>query len=180
MNFLDELLAEVEQKQAVHKLEMDRLKADQLLQLAEKLEGEIAAVNKLADDEVSLIEQYRQSETTRVQRKLNWIVFQLDGFARSLAESEDIKTIRLPRGILKLRQGRDRCEISDESAFMKVAGRLGLLRTVPAESKPDLAGILSYIKRTGGDLPAGVTFIPGQQRFSYSLTRNGGTENVED
>lgn len=175
MNFLEELLAEVEAKQAAHKLECDRLKADQLLQLAAKLEDEIAGVNKLADDEVALIEGYRQSETARLQKKLGWITFQLEAFARSTGE----KSIRLVRGILKLRQGRDRCEISDESAFMKVAGRLGLLRSVPAESKPDLTSTLSYIKRTG-DVPVGVNYIPGQVRFSYSLTRNGGTDDNGD
>lgn len=175
MNFLDELLAEVEEKQAAHKLECDRLKADQLLQLAAKLEDELAGVNKLADDEVALIEGYRQSETARLQRKLDFIAWQLQQFAQGTGE----KTIRLVRGVLKMRQGRDRCEISDESAFLKVAGRLGLLRTVPAESKPDLTSLVSYVKRTG-EVPPGVNYIPGQVRFSYSLTRNGGADDNGD
>lgn len=175
MNFLDELLAEVEEKQALHKLEMDRLKADQLLQLAEKLEDEIAGVNKLADDEVALIESYRQSETERLQRKLGYITFQLEQFMRGTGE----RTLRLVRGELKLRAGRDRVIIENEEAFLKVAGRLGLLRAIPPTSKPDLAATLSYVKRFG-HVPDGVSYVPSQERFSFKLNSSKGEPSNGD
>ena len=55
-SFMDELLAEVEQKEQQVKIELDRLKADQLLMAVAKLESQMEDVNSLADDEIKLIE----------------------------------------------------------------------------------------------------------------------------
>jgi hypothetical protein len=54
--FMDELLAEVEEKEQKVKIDLDRLKADQLLMAVAKLESQMDDVNKLADDETKLIE----------------------------------------------------------------------------------------------------------------------------
>ena len=53
--------------------------------------------------------------------------------------------------------------------FLKVAGKLGLLKTVPESYQPDNQKILEYLKRTG-EVPDGCEFIPAETKFSYSTT----------
>jgi hypothetical protein len=50
-----------------------------------------------------------------------------------------------------------------------VGPKLGLVRTVPEEIAPDLQAIVNHIKTTG-EIPAGVEFISGDTKFSYTTT----------
>jgi hypothetical protein len=173
-SFMDELLAEVEEKEQQRKIELDRLKADQLLMAVAKLDGQIEDVNKLADDEIKLIEEYRRSEVERVEKKRSWLLFNLENFARQTGE----KTIRLPHATITLRKGRDKVEIEDMEKFLKIATRYGFLRTTPESKEPDMTALNAYVKRTG-DIPLGTKFIPAAVNFSYSLTKGepkNGTE----
>jgi hypothetical protein len=174
--FMDELLAEVEEKEQRVKLELDRLKADQLLMAVAKLDSQIEDANKLCDDEIKLIEQYRQSEVERIEKKRSWLLFNLEGFARQLSEQTGEKTIRLPHATLALRKGRDKVEISDMPTFLKVAPRYGLLRTAPEEHVPDMTAVAAYVKRTG-QIPIGTKLIPGTINFSYTLNTKGEPSN---
>ena len=174
--FMDELLAEVEEKEQKVKLNLDRLKADQLLMAVAKLDSQIEDANKLCDEEIKLIEQYRQSEVERIEKKRSWLLFNLEGFARQLSEQTGEKTIRLPHATLSLRKGRDKIEINDMPAFLKVAPRYGLLRTTPEEHDPDMTALAAYIKRTG-HIPVGTKLIPGTVNFSYSLNTKGEPSN---
>jgi hypothetical protein len=56
--------------------------------------------------------------------------------------------------------------------FLKVGDKLNLLRKIPESLEPDLSAIQQHIKRTG-EIPVGVDVIPGEAKFSYSLTRGG-------
>ncbi len=174
--FMDELLAEVEEKEQSRKLELDRLKADQLLMAVAKLDSQINDVNKLCNDEIKLIEQYRQSEVERIEKKRSWLLFNLEGFTRQLCEQTGEKTIRLPHATLSLRKGRDKIEISDMPTFLKVAPRYGLLRTTPENHEPDMTALSAYIKRTG-QIPIGTKLIPGTINFSYTLNMKGEPSN---
>ena len=89
--FMDELLAEVEEKEQQRKLELDLLKSDQLLMAISKLESQMNEVNKLADDEIALIENYRKNELERIEKKRSWLLFNLEGFTRKQCESFQIK-----------------------------------------------------------------------------------------
>ncbi len=174
--FMNELLAEVEEKEQQVKLNLDRLKADQLLMAVEKLDAQIADVAKLADDEIKLIEQYRQSEVERIEKKRSWLLFNLEGFARQQMEQTGDKTIRLPHATLSLRKGRDKVEIQDMDVFLRVAPRLGFLRTTPEKHEPDMTALAAYVKRTG-EIPIGTKLIPGTVNFSYTLTNGGNNGN---
>ena len=174
--FMDELLAEVEEKEQQVKLNLDRLKADQLLMAVSKLDSQIEDANKLCDDEMKLIEQYRQSEVERIEKKRSWLLFNLEGFARQQMEQTGEKTMRLPHATLTLRKGRDKIEICDMPLFLKVAPRYGLLRTTPEEHVPDLTALASYVKRTG-ELPIGTKLIPASINFSYTLNSKGEPSN---
>lgn len=171
-NFMEELLAEVEAKQLTERVEMDRLKADQLLMAVGALETQMDDVNKLVDEEAKLIEQYRTSELERLEKKRTWLLFNLEGWMRQTGE----KTIRLPHGTVSLRKGRDKVEIDNMTAFLKVAVRLGLLRSTPEKHEPDLQAIAAHVRRTG-EIPLGTKLIPGAIGFSYQTTKGNGHDN---
>jgi len=178
-NFVDQMLLELEEKLQLEKIDFDKQNANRALALIGKLEEQMSDVNKLADDEVKLIEQYRQSEIERLEKKRSWLLFNLENFARQQMQQTGEKTIRLPKGQLSMRKGRDRVEISDMSVFMKVAAKYGLLRITEAKQEPDLQAIATHIKRTG-EIPIGTKIIPAGINFSYQLTTNGDTTNVTE
>lgn len=65
MTFIDELLAEAEIKEKEKRIEMSRLKVDQMLASLAVLEQNAADVNKLAEQEIAIIEEYRANELQR-------------------------------------------------------------------------------------------------------------------
>ena len=174
--FLDELLAEVEEKQQQVKLNLDRLKSDQCLMAISKLESQIADVNKLADDEIALIAQYRKNEIDRIEKKRSWLLFNLEGFARQQLENGGEKTLRLPHGVLALRKGRDKIEIIDMEIFMKIAPKYGFLRVTPENKEPDMTALAAYVKRTR-EIPLGTQLTPATINVNYQLTTNGDNHN---
>jgi hypothetical protein len=168
MTFIDELLAEAEVKEKEERLEMSKLRADQVLAALSVLEQKAAEVNSLADDGTKLIEEFRQSGLQKLEKKASWLEWNLEQFIRSTDE----KTINLPHGTLKLRLGRDKVQIADVEKFMKAAPSKNLLRTVPESFEPDMQKVLSYLKQNG-HLP-GVLLIPAQTKFSY-ITKGNNT-----
>ena len=61
-NFLEQLLTEVETKEQLKKLELDRVKADQLLMALQKIDAQSDEIELVARDEISLIESWHHSE----------------------------------------------------------------------------------------------------------------------
>lgn len=171
-DFIEELLFEAEQADQEKRIEMDRLRADQLLSAVGVLESQMSDVNVLVDKEIRLLEEYRSNELSRLEKKRSWLVFNLEGFMRSTGE----KTIRLPHGTLKLRKGKDRIAVVAMERFLAIGKKMGLLRTVPESVSPDIQAILTRIKTTG-DIPDGIEFIPGEPKFTYST--NGGKDDTE-
>ncbi len=173
IDFIEELLLQAEQADQEKRIEMDRLRADQILAAIGTLEESMSDVNDLCEKELKLVEEYRANELARLDKKRSWLVFNLDGFMRSTGE----KTLRLPHGSLKLRKGRDKVAVVALDEFLKVGSKLKLVRSVPEQVTPDIQAIITHIKNTG-EIPAGVQFIPAEVRFSY-VTLNGGTDESE-
>jgi hypothetical protein len=172
IDFIEELLRESEARQEQETVEMNKLMADRMLSAVAVLGSQMEEVNQLVEKEIQLLEGYRSSELSRLDKKRSWLVFNLDGFMRSTGE----KTLRLPHGSLKLRKGRDRVAVVALEKFLEIAPKLGLVRTVPEQLTPDIQAILQRIKTTG-DIPNGVQYIPADVRFSY--TTNGGKDDTE-
>ena len=171
VQWLDEMLADIESQETQRRLEFDKLKADQALAAVGKIEADMTAVNTLVDEEVRLIEHYRKTELERLDKKRAWLILNLEGFMRKHTETTEEKSLRLPHGQIGLRKSRDRVEISNPDLFAKVADRLGLWRISPEKKEADLQAVSAYIK-LNNHVPAGVTVIPGSTNFSYST--NGG------
>ena len=167
MNFMDELLADVEEKEEKRKLELDRLRADQLLTAIGTLEQRADDINELADSEIKLIEEYRETEITKVQKKISWLSWNLEQFARSSGE----KTINLPHGSLKLRLGRDKVTVVEIQRFLDVPSNQKYLKIIPESYEPDIQAIHDHIKATG-HIPDGVDMKPAASKFSYTIRSN--------
>jgi phage host-nuclease inhibitor protein Gam len=136
MNFIEELLEEAEVREKEYQKEMDKLKADQMLAAVEKIESQMNDVIELAEEEIRLIEDYRKSELEKLEKKRSWLAFNLEGYIRSSGD----KTITLPHGQIKLRQGRQKVQVIDMDKFLKAGERLNLLRKIPESYEPDLTG----------------------------------------
>jgi hypothetical protein len=169
MNFMDELLAEVEEKEEKRKLELDRLRADQLLTAIGTLEQRADEINGLADSEIKLIEEYRSVELTKVQKKISWLAWNLEQYIRSSGE----KTINLPHGTIKLRLGRDKITVVELHEFLDDTSNQKFLKVIPESYQPDISAIHEYIKSTG-DIPSGVELKPAETKFSYTTIRSNG------
>lgn len=165
LGFIDQIIQEAEERKEKDRVEMSRLRADDMLKALGVLDSQMSDVNSLCDTETARIEAYRQSELSRLDKKRSWISFNLDAYMRSTGE----KTLRLPNGTLTLRKGRNKIVIVAMESFLKVASRLGFLTSVPESFEPDQQKIMAYLKRTRS-VPEGCEFIPAETRFSYTTT----------
>lgn len=170
--FIDEMLEEIEAKEKVESIEFNKIQADQALAAIAKLDAQIAEANSIVDQEIALIERFRTTEVERIEKKRSWLLFNLEPFMRRHNEATEEKTLRLPHGSLTLRKGRDKVEVQDMDAFLKVATKYNLLRTTPEEHAPDLKAIGEYLRRTG-EIPPGIKVTPATINFNYQLTTNG-------
>ena len=172
VSFIEELLVEAEQKEKIENIEFNKVQADQALAAVSKIEYAMSEVNKLADEEIKLIEQYRASELARNEKKLSWLVFNLEAFMRRHKDATEEKSLRLPHGTLTLRKGREKVEVENMEEFLKIAPRYNLLRTTPEEHAPDLKAIAAYIAMSS-KIPPGVKVTPATINFSYQTTTLG-------
>ena len=172
MNFMDELLAEVEEKEEKRKLELDRLRADQLLTVISKFEDQAKGINELADSEVILIEGFRKTELSKLNKKISWLAWNLEQFIRSSNE----KTINLPHGSIKLRLGRDKVSVVELQRFLDSPTNQRFLKIIPESYEPDIQAIHEYIKQAG-HIPDGIDMKPAEAKFSYTTIRSNNNGN---
>ena len=78
MTFIDELLAEAEVADAKKLIEVNKLRADQLLMALSVLEDKANEINTLVDSEVALFEEFRSVEISKLDKKMSWLAFQLE------------------------------------------------------------------------------------------------------
>jgi hypothetical protein len=167
--WLQELLDDTEAADQKHLLEMNKLRADQALAAIAVMEDKIAETEQIAEQETDLIINWKDSETAKLQNKINWLSFNLEKFIRSTGDA----TIALAHGSIKIRKSRDKIDIVDLQKFSIVGQRHGLLRHIDAKDEPDMNAIRAFIKNNGGKPPLGVILTPGQPSFSYSTTKKG-------
>ena len=173
-DWLQELLDAEEVNEEKQKLEMNKILADRALAAIGVIEGQINEVNDIAEKEITLIQQWNISELSKLQKKIEWLVWNLSNYMTALGE----KTVSLPHGQLKMRMGRDKVEVVDLQKFLPMGQRLGLVRTIAAKIEPDLVAIAAHIKLNGNKPPAGVMLTPAQTKFSYKTTK--GSNDVYD
>jgi hypothetical protein len=171
MNFLDELLKEAEEADEKKRIQMSKVRCDQVLQSIAVLESKIDEVNSIAEHEQKIIAEWQQQENGKLERQISWLARQCEEYIRASGD----KTIQLPHGKLSLRAGKAKVAIVDEAAFMQIAEKKGLVRTKPEEKLPDLLKIYEFI-RINRFPPTGVSYTPATINFSFK-TKRGEEEN---
>ena len=174
-DWLQELLDAEEVNEEKQKLEMNKILADRALAAIGVIEGQINEVNDIAEKEITLIQQWNLSELNKLQKKIDWLVWNLSNYMIALGE----KTVSLPHGQLKMRMGRDKVEVVDLQKFLPLGQRLGLLRTIAAKVEPDLVAIATHIKLNGNKPPTGVMLTLGQPKFSYKTITKGTNDGTD-
>jgi len=158
MNFLEELLAEVELKEETQ----TEAYFDLLLLQVQQLENQIAYNFTEAEKECMMINDFIMHKNVVLQEKVRWLEIKLEAFNREKKE----KTIDLSHGTLKFHKKPDKVEITDMVVFLKNA-KPELLTVIPEQVKPDLNKIKSFIKQRV--IPKGVTVTEGKEEFTYKL-----------
>ncbi|MDX9712570.1 MAG: host-nuclease inhibitor Gam family protein [Ignavibacteriaceae bacterium] len=167
MNFLDELLQEVEQKE----FERDEAYFDLLLLQIKQINNQISYNFSQAEKECSMINNFVLQKNAQLQEKVRWLELKLEGFIRE----RGVKSIPLTNGTLKMHKKPDRVEIGDLELFLKKA-KPEMLTIIPEQVKPDLNKIKNYIKSK--PVPPGIKVIEGKEEFSYKLREESEEENT--
>ncbi len=173
--WLQELLDQAEIADKNNLLAMNKIRADEALAAIALIEEKIKEIEQIAQQEIDLYTNWKDSETAKLQNKINWLSFNLEKFIRSTGDP----TITLAHGTIKIRKSRDKIDIIDLQKFTVIAQRHGLLRHIDAKDEPDMNAIKAFIKINGGKPPLGVMLTPGQPTFSYTTKKKGSTDGEQ-
>ena len=168
-NFIDELLKEAEEKEK--KLEQSHI--DLLLIEIRKLEEEIEKNFDTAAQEREIIKNWALERNSMFNSRTEWLTKRLERFLKE----ENLKTLDLPNGILRIRKQTDKVTIVDEEKFYKNATS-AILNIIPETAKPDLLKIKAWIKKTGR-VPDGVEVTSSEEKFSYTIKKENGNNGKE-
>ncbi|MBZ0184480.1 MAG: host-nuclease inhibitor Gam family protein [Melioribacteraceae bacterium] len=166
-NFLDELLEEVEHKEKTEQLAYYDLALIEIKELTKQIE----VIFTQADKEAEIIKSWALSKASKLQDRITFIEQKLESYIRA----EELKTLSLPNGTLKLRKNPDKVEITDMDVFLSKANK-DMLTIIPEQLKPDLNKIKTYIKMKG-EIPVGVNIISGEETFSIKLNKENQNGN---
>lgn len=163
LSFIDQLLKEAEEKE----FQVNKSLIDLLLIEIRNLNSQISNIQSETQEEINIINQWAQVKIGKLIDKITFYEAKLERFIRQ----QNLKTIELPNGTLRIRKSPDKVEIIDPELFMNNATP-ELLKIIPETYKPDLNKIKSFIK-SKGTIPPGVKFEEGKEQFTYKLTNTG-------
>jgi len=166
VNFLDELLQDVEVKEDEQTEAYFDLLLLQIKQLTKQIEYNFSQSEK----ECSMINSFVLHKNAQLQERIKWLELKLQSFILEKKE----KTIALPNGTLKMHKKPDRVEIEDLDLFLKKA-KPEMLTAVPESYKPDMNKIKNYIKSK--PVPPGIKITEGKEEFTYKLREESEAEN---
>ena len=96
-------------------LEMNKLRADQALAAIGVIEDKIAEIKQIAQQEIELINSWKEAETTKPKTKSTGLCFNLEKYISGTADN----TVTLAHGAIKIRKSRDKIEIVDLKKFSR-------------------------------------------------------------
>jgi len=161
-SFIDQIIEEAEEKEK--KLEQAQL--DLILIEIRKLEEQIEKNFDTAAQAREIIKNWALERNSMLETRIEWLSKKLELYLRE----ENLKTLDLPNGIIRIRRSQDKVIVVDEEKFMNKATN-ALLNIIPESVKPDLLKIRSWIKKTGR-IPEGIEIQSQQEKFSYTIKRN--------
>ena len=161
-SFIDQLLEEAEEKEK--KLEQAQL--DLILIEIRKLEDQVENNFDTAAQEREIIKNWALERNEMLTSRIEWLSKKLESYLRD----EQLKTLDLPNGIIRIRRQPDSVNIINQEDFFNHAGNQ-LLEIIPETARPSLLKIRAFIKKTGR-IPKGVEVQPQNEKFSYTIKRN--------
>lgn len=132
ISFIEQLIAESEQKEK--KLEQAHL--DLILVEIKKLEEQIEKNFDTAAQEIEIIETWALKRNEKLTKRIEWISRKLELYLKN----ENLKTLDLPNGIIRIRKQPDKIINVDEELFFRKATD-DLLNIIPESVKPNLLKI---------------------------------------
>lgn len=166
VNFLDELLQDVEVKEDEQTEAYFDLLLLQIKQLTKQIEYNFSQSEK----ECSMINSFVLHKNAQLQERIKWLELKLEAFIKEKKE----KTISLPNGTLKMHKKPDKVEIENLDLFLDKA-KPEMFTVIPEQVKTDLNKIKNYIKSK--PVPPGVKVIEDKEEFSYKLREEREEEN---
>ena len=94
--WLTELLELAERNEVKQRIEMSKIRADQALTVIASIEEKAAEIEQIAEEEIKLITDWKESELAKLQRQESWLSFQLENFLKTTKES----TLNLAHGVI--------------------------------------------------------------------------------
>ena len=111
------------------------------------------------DEVVAEYEASKQRKLEQIDRRIAW----MQGGLQAHFVHSGQKKLDYPDGVMSMRKGRERVEITDEDAFCKTWNDTDLV-AVTVTSKPDKKAIAAAIKETG-EIPEGADIVRGDDTF---------------
>ena len=161
-SFIDELLAEAEEKEE----KINRELIDLVLIEIRDLQDQVEQNFEQAERERTIIKNWAITSNDKLVNRINFLEKRLEAWLKE----EDKKTVDLPNGVIRFRKQPDRIEIIDEELFFNNATS-NLLSIIPETAKADLNKIKAYMKKSGRT-PKGCEVIPGEVKFSYTINNH--------
>ena len=168
-SFIDQLIEDAERRDK--KLEQSHL--DLILIEIRKLEEQIEKNFDTAAQEREIIKNWALERNSMLSSRIEWLSRKLELYLRE----EELKTLDLPNGTIRIRKQPEKVIVVSEEQFFKRATS-ALLNIIPETAKPDLLKIKAWIKRTGR-VPDGVEVINGEEKFSYIIKKENGNNGKE-
>lgn len=175
--------------------------ADMILRRLARIARNRAEVQQVYDTERARLEAYRDDRMAGLDRMSTWLADGIEGYMRARFEETGSKTLTLPTGVLRLRDGqpsviaddtiaevgaaRHLAEVSPEYVranydldrnAIKEACQPGPRIEDPDFDVPDGTDAYEAVNTTTGEVVPGVVFIvPGRPKFSYQVTTGADT-----
>ena len=161
-SFIDELLADAEEKEE----KLNRELIDLVLIEIRDLQNQVEQNFEQAERERTIIKNWAISANDKLVNRINFLEKKLEAWLKE----EGKKTVDLPNGVLRFRKLPDRIEIVDSELFLNNA-TTSMLSIIPETAKADLNKIKAFIKRSGRT-PKGCEIIRGEVKFSYKINNH--------
>ena len=166
LNFLDELLLEVEAKE--QKLQLAHV--DMVLKEISDLNSDISRIFTQAEEERRIITEWAISRTAKLNDRVDWLTQKLQAFMDT--EYPAARTVDLAHGQLLRRKQVGKLVVENLEEFMKNNNLSELTSISPEVIRPDLAKIKAFYKMSR-KIPLGTTLIESTDKFSIKLKDGG-------
>ncbi len=140
--------------------------ADYYLSRVAEIDGVLQKNADSADMQRMRIDQWESSERTKLERRKQFYLLQLDNFMHI----EGLSTKRLVHGTIKIRSQQPTIEVLDEELVLQ---RMEFQRIIPERIAVDKKALRKHILETGEEVPGTLVVSNLPHKFSYKLEEGG-------